>query len=46
MNFAAIAIITIISTLFFYMIFLVLGVGGIAKNRRAQGLDQNQISDK
>jgi len=31
MNFATIAIITIISTLFFYMIFLVLGVGGIAK---------------
>ena len=46
MNFATIAIITIISTLFFYMIFLVLGVGGIAKNRRAQGLDQNQRSDK
>ena len=46
MNFATIAIITIISTLFFYMIFLVLGVGGIAKNRRAQGLDQNKGSDK
>ena len=45
MNFATIAIITIISTLFFYMIFLVLGVGGIAKNRRAQGLDQNKGSD-
>ena len=42
MNFATIAIITIISTLFFYMIFLVLGVGGIAKNRRAQGLDQSK----
>ncbi len=46
MNFATIAIITIISTLFLYMIFLVLGVGGIAKNRRAQGLDQNQRNDK
>ena len=46
MNFATITIITIISTVFFYMIFLVLGVGGIAKNRRAQGLDQNQTSDK
>ncbi len=46
MNFSAIVIITIISTVLFYMIFLVLGVGGIAKNRKAQGLDQNQISDK
>ena len=46
MNFATIAIITIISTLFFYMIFLVLGVGGIAKNHRAQGLDQSKGSDK
>ena len=45
MNFATIAIITIISTLFFYMIFFVLGVGGIAKNRRAQGLDQSKGSD-
>ena len=45
MNIATIAIITIISTLFFYMIFLVLGVGGIAKNRRAQGLDQSKESD-
>ncbi len=45
MNIATIAIITIISTLFFYMIFLVLGVGGIAKNRRAQGLDQRKGSD-
>ena len=45
MNFATIGIITIISTLFLYMIFLVLGVGGIAKNRRAQGLDQSKRSD-
>ncbi len=45
MNFGTIAIITIISTLFFYMIFLVLGVGGIAKNRRAQGLDKSKGSD-
>ena len=45
MNFATIAIITIISTLFLYIIFLVLGVGGIAKNRRAQGLDQSKGSD-
>jgi len=46
MNFATIAIITIISTVLFYMIFLVLGVGGIAKNRRAQGLDQSKRSEK
>jgi len=46
MNFATITIITIISTVFFYVIFLVLGVGGIAKNRRAQGLDKNKGSDK
>ena len=40
MNFANIAIITFISTLFLYIMFLVLGVGGIAKNRKAQGLNQ------
>ena len=45
MNFATITIITIISTVFFYVIFLVLGVGGIAKNRRAQGLDQSKKTD-
>ena len=45
MNFATITIITIISTVFFYVIFLVLGLGGIAKNRRAQGLDQSKSSD-
>tara|TARA_B100000902_G_C26948975_1_gene734814 strand:+ start:527 stop:661 length:135 start_codon:yes stop_codon:yes gene_type:complete len=39
MNFATIALITVISTLCLYMIFLVLGIGGIAKNRTAQGLD-------
>ena len=46
MNFATVAIITIISTLVFYMVFLVLGVGGITQNRKAQGLPQNQTSDK
>ena len=46
MNHATIAIITIISTLLLYMMFLVIGVGGISKNRRAQGLDQNQKTDK
>ena len=45
MNFAMIAIITIISTVLFYVIFLVLGVGGIVKNRRAQGLDQSKRSE-
>lgn len=40
MNFATIAIITIISTLTLYLVFLVIGVGGIAQNRNAQGLDQ------
>ena len=45
MNFATFTIITIIATVFFYLIFLVLGVGGIAKNRRAQGLDQSKRSD-
>tara|TARA_Y100001968_G_scaffold92441_1_gene83129 strand:- start:241 stop:375 length:135 start_codon:yes stop_codon:yes gene_type:complete len=40
MNFATIAIITFISTVSLYIIFLVLGVGGIAKNRIAQGLAQ------
>jgi len=46
MNFSTITIITIISTVFFYVVFLVLGVGGISKNRRAQGLDQCKRSDK
>tara|TARA_B100001250_G_C19519786_1_gene665471 strand:- start:236 stop:376 length:141 start_codon:yes stop_codon:yes gene_type:complete len=46
MNFATIAIITIISTVFFYIIFLVLGAGGIDKNRKAQGLDQSKRDDK
>ncbi len=45
MNFLSIAIITIISALSLYIIFLVLGVGGISKNRAAQGLDQKQRSD-
>tara|TARA_Y100001968_G_scaffold204299_1_gene187558 strand:- start:141 stop:281 length:141 start_codon:yes stop_codon:yes gene_type:complete len=46
MNTASIAVITIITTLSFYLIFLVLGVGGIANNRAAQGLDQNQKSEE
>ena len=46
MNAATIAVITVVTTLSLYLIFLVLGVGGIARNRSAQGLDQNQQSDK
>ena len=42
MNFATVAIFTVISALTFYIIFLMVGVGGIAKNRKAQGLDQNK----
>tara|TARA_Y100001968_G_C19024218_1_gene556631 strand:- start:223 stop:363 length:141 start_codon:yes stop_codon:yes gene_type:complete len=45
MNLSTIAIFIIIFSVFFYMIFLVLGVGGIAKNRRAQGIDKSKRSD-
>tara|TARA_Y100001968_G_scaffold307740_1_gene325834 strand:- start:922 stop:1044 length:123 start_codon:yes stop_codon:yes gene_type:complete len=40
MNFASIAIISIILTITLYISFLVVGVGGIDKNRKAQGLDK------
>ncbi len=46
MNSATIAIITIICTVSFYMIFLVIGVGGIEKNLKAQGLDQREKVEK
>ena len=46
MNFATIALIIVLSTVTLYILFLLLGLGGIAKNRSAQGLDQNQRSDK
>tara|TARA_B100000945_G_scaffold2597_1_gene2229 strand:+ start:486 stop:629 length:144 start_codon:yes stop_codon:yes gene_type:complete len=46
MDFAKIAIITTIFSVSLYIIFILLGVGGIAKNRSAQGLDQNKISEK
>ena len=36
-----ITIIILISTVVFYLIFLGLGIGGIAKNRRAQGIDKD-----
>ena len=45
MNIASYVIITVILTVSLYILFLVLGVGGIAKNRRAQGLDQSKRSD-
>ena len=41
MNFATITIITFIATVTLYLTFLLLGIGGIAKNRKVQGLDQN-----
>ena len=40
MNSATIALITISATILFYVIFLLLGVAGINKNRQAQGLDR------
>ena len=46
MNFGMIAMIMLLSTISLYIAFLVLGVGGIPKNRSAQGLDQNQKSDE
>ena len=46
MNSTSIVVITLVTTLFIYLIFLVLGVGGIANNRAAQGLDQNQKNDE
>ena len=45
MSYTTIVIITTVATFFLYIIFLVLGVGGIDKNRRAQGLDQSKRSD-
>jgi len=40
MNLPTIALIVFSTTLTFYLIFLLLGVVGIAKNRKAQGFDQ------
>ena len=45
MNIVSVAVITVVTTLSLYLIFLVLGLGGVANNRAAQGLDQNQKSD-
>tara|TARA_Y100001968_G_C19315666_1_gene696527 strand:+ start:842 stop:964 length:123 start_codon:yes stop_codon:yes gene_type:complete len=40
MNLITIAIISIAMTLSLYIAFFVLGIGGIDKNRKAQGLDE------
>ena len=42
MNFTNIAVISVAITLSLYVIFLLLGVGGITKNRKAQGLDEDK----
>ena len=44
MDFSTVAIMIFICTATIYMIFLVLGVSGVAKNRNAQGIEPN--SDK
>ena len=46
MDLTKFAIITLLFTALLYAIFLVLGVGGIAKNRAAQGIDNDQKSAK
>ena len=45
MNFSTIAIIIIITTIIFYVSFLILGVSGITKNREAQGIVQRKKID-
>ena len=40
MDLTTIALFMFLTTLAFYLIFLLLGVVGIAKNRKAQGFDQ------
>ena len=45
MNLASIFILVTIFTVTLYVVFLVLGLGGISKNRRAQGIDQNHRID-
>ena len=42
MNAATIVIFILISTITLYLLFLVLGIGGIAKNRAAQGFYQKK----
>ena len=45
MDLTSIAIISIVTTILLYVFFLILGVGGISENRRAQGLDKSSKSD-
>ena len=45
MNIATIIIITLISALTLYLVFLVIGVGGIAKNLKAQGLEKKNRNE-
>ena len=40
MDFTFIILITFICTVTLYLIFLLIGIGGINKNREAQGLNQ------
>tara|TARA_Y100001968_G_C19435578_1_gene759463 strand:+ start:1837 stop:1971 length:135 start_codon:yes stop_codon:yes gene_type:complete len=42
MDLATIAVITLIFTITIYLIFFMIGLGGIAKNKEAQGLDQKK----
>tara|TARA_B100000214_G_scaffold373014_1_gene352458 strand:- start:895 stop:1035 length:141 start_codon:yes stop_codon:yes gene_type:complete len=41
MSNSTIIIFTLALSIFFYIVFLVIGVGGIRKNKVAQGLDVN-----
>ena len=40
MNLTSIAIISVFLTITIYIAFLLIGIGGIDKNRKAQGLDE------
>ena len=45
LNFGTIVVITFSMTICFYLFFFMFGVGGIAKNRDAQGLDEKSKTD-
>ena len=45
MNFGSTVIITFSMTICLYIFFFVIGVGGIVKNREAQGLDEKSKTD-
>ena len=38
----SIAIFIVFLTLFIYVFFFLIGIGGVSKNRKAQGIDQNK----